>query len=62
MVDLALQLNWEGEQEVYSGESKNTALLYEYWLFLNLEKLSVQLIIANAYRLQRSRSLILIMD
>jgi hypothetical protein len=33
MVDLALQLNWEGEQEAYSGESNNTALLYEYWLF-----------------------------
>ena len=29
MVDLALQLNWEGEQEAYRGESKNTALLYE---------------------------------
>lgn len=36
MVDLALQLNWEGEQEAYSGESKNTALLYEYWLFFEL--------------------------
>lgn len=39
MVDLALQLNWEGEQEVYSGESKNTALLYEYWLFFELRKI-----------------------
>lgn len=39
MVDLALQLNWEGEQEIYSGESKNTALLYEYWLFFELRKI-----------------------
>ena len=39
MVDLALQLNWEGEQEAYSGESKNTALLYEYWLFFELRKI-----------------------
>lgn len=39
MVDLAIQLNWEGEQEAYSGESKNTALLYEYWLFFELRKI-----------------------
>ena len=39
MVDLALQLNWEGEQEAYNGESKNTALLYEYWLFFELRKI-----------------------
>lgn len=39
MVDLALQLNWEGEQEAYGGESKNTALLYEYWLFFELRKI-----------------------
>ena len=39
MVDLALQLNWKGNKEVYSGESKNTALLYEYWLFFELRKI-----------------------
>ena len=39
MVDLALQLNWEGEQDAYNGESKNTALLYEYWLFFELRKI-----------------------
>ena len=39
MVDLALKLNWEGKQEAYSGESKNTALLYEYWLFFELRKI-----------------------
>lgn len=39
MIDLAFKLNWEGEQEVYSGESKNTALLYEYWLFFELRKI-----------------------
>ncbi|MBR4373316.1 MAG: DUF2357 domain-containing protein, partial [Treponema sp.] len=39
MVDLALQLDWKGKKEVYSGESKNTALLYEYWLFFKLRKI-----------------------
>ena len=39
MVDLALQLEWEGKDDIYSGESKNTALLYEYWLFFELRKI-----------------------
>ena len=39
MVDLALQLDWKGRDEVYSGEAKNTALLYEYWLFFELRKI-----------------------
>ena len=43
MVDLALQLNWEGEQKAYSGESKNTALLYEYWLFFELRKIIISI-------------------
>lgn len=36
MVDLALQLDWKGKDDVYNGESKNTALMYEYWLFFVL--------------------------
>lgn len=36
MVDLALQLDWKGEESIYEGESKNVALLYEYWLFFEL--------------------------
>lgn len=36
MIDLALQLNWKGQDDVYKGESKNVALLYEYWLFFEL--------------------------
>lgn len=36
MVDLALQLDWRGMNSVYEGESKNVALLYEYWLFFEL--------------------------
>lgn len=36
MVDLALQLDWKGKNAVYQGESKNVALLYEYWLFFEL--------------------------
>lgn len=39
MVDLALQLDWKGKDEVYEGESKNVALLYEYWLFFELYKI-----------------------
>lgn len=36
MTDLALQLDWNGEADVYEGESKNVALLFEYWLFFEL--------------------------
>lgn len=39
MIDLALQLNWRGKDNVYEGESKNVALLYEYWLFFELYKI-----------------------
>lgn len=39
MIDLALQLDWKGKDEVYEGESKNVALLYEYWLFFELFKI-----------------------
>lgn len=39
MVDLALQIKWEGKDDVFSGEAKNTALLYEYWLFFELRKI-----------------------
>lgn len=39
MIDFALQLNWKGKDEVYDGESKNVALLYEYWLFFELYKI-----------------------
>lgn len=36
MIDLAMQLDWHGKDDVYEGESKNVALLYEYWLFFEL--------------------------
>lgn len=39
MVDLALQLDWKGEEAVYEGESKDVALLYEYWLFFELVRI-----------------------
>lgn len=35
MIDLALKLDWKGKDDAYTGEAKNTALLYEYWLFLS---------------------------
>lgn len=43
MVDLALKLDWKGRDDVYSGEAKNTALLYEYWLFFELRKIISQI-------------------
>ena len=39
MLDLALQLDWKGKDDVYEGESKDVALLYEYWLFFELYKI-----------------------
>lgn len=39
MLDLALQLDWKGKDDVYEGESKNVALLYEYWLFFELYRI-----------------------
>lgn len=39
MIDLALKLDWKGKDNVYTGEAKNTALLYEYWLFFELRKI-----------------------
>ena len=36
MLELALQLDWRGKDDVYEGESKNVSLLYEYWLFFEL--------------------------
>ncbi len=39
MIDLALKLDWKDYEDFYSGESKNTALLYEYWLFFELRKI-----------------------
>ena len=39
MIDLALQLDWKGKDSVYEGESKDVALLYEYWIFFELNKI-----------------------
>lgn len=39
MIDLALRLDWSGHDDIYEGESKNVALLYEYWLFFELYKI-----------------------
>lgn len=39
LIDMALQLDWKGQEDVYQGKSKNTALLYEYWVFFILNKI-----------------------
>lgn len=36
MFDLAAKLVWKGGDNVYSGEKKDIAALYEYWLFFKL--------------------------
>jgi len=32
MFDLAAKLFWQGGEDVYSGDKKDVAVLYEYWL------------------------------
>ena len=36
MLDMALQLNWQGQEDAFEGEARNIALLYEYWLIFQL--------------------------
>ena len=36
MFDLAAKLFWQGGEDVYSGDKKDVAVLYEYWLFFKL--------------------------
>lgn len=36
MFDLAAKLIWKGGDDIYSGEKKDIATLYEYWLFFKL--------------------------
>lgn len=36
MFDLAAKLVWKGGDDVYSGNKKDVAVLYEYWLFFKL--------------------------
>jgi len=36
MFDLAAKLVWHGGDDIYSGNKKDVAVLYEYWLFFKL--------------------------
>jgi len=36
MIDLAAKMIWHGGQDVYSGNKRDVAVLYEYWLFFKL--------------------------
>jgi hypothetical protein len=36
MFDLAARLVWHGGDDIYSGDKKDVAVLYEYWLFFKL--------------------------
>lgn len=39
MFDLAARLVWHGGEDVYSGNKRDVAVLYEYWLFFKLLEL-----------------------
>ncbi|WP_162051201.1 DUF2357 domain-containing protein [Lentimonas sp. CC4] len=39
LTQAAATLNWEGEQECYSGSTRDVATLYEYWIFIKLHEL-----------------------
>lgn len=43
MLDLAMQLDWEGKKDIYEGEARNIALLYEYWLVFKFVEIFRQL-------------------
>lgn len=36
MIDLAAKLTWRGGEDVYNGNKRDVAILYEYWLFFKL--------------------------
>jgi predicted component of viral defense system (DUF524 family) len=39
LCSVAPKLEWDGSDDVYEGESRNIALLYEYWLFFELSRI-----------------------
>jgi predicted component of viral defense system (DUF524 family) len=39
LTQAAATLNWEGEQDCYSGSTRDVATLYEYWIFIKLHEL-----------------------
>lgn len=45
MFDLAAKLVWHGGEDVYSGDKKDVAVLYEYWLFFKLLEILKELFI-----------------
>lgn len=36
MLDFAMQLEWHGHKNVFEGQARNIALLYEYWLVFQM--------------------------
>lgn len=43
MIDLALRLSWDGKENIFAGQAKNVALLYEYWLFFVLRRIMLSI-------------------
>lgn len=39
LTQAAATLNWKGEQDCYSGSTRDVATLYEYWIFIKLHEL-----------------------
>ena len=36
LVQMALQIKWEGREDSFSGDTRNVAKLYEYWVYFKL--------------------------
>ena len=36
---MALQIKWEGREDSFSGDTRNVAKLYEYWVYFQLHKI-----------------------
>lgn len=51
LVQMALQIKWEGREDSFSGDTRNVAKLYEYWVYFKLYNIILSLdncILVNA--------------
>ncbi len=42
LFDLAAKLTWQGGEDVYQGNKRDVAVLYEYWLFFKLIEIVIE--------------------
>jgi len=43
LVQMALQIKWEGREDSFSGDTRNVAKLYEYWVYFKLYNIILSL-------------------